>query len=236
MELQAQDLDKQATITVTGSAEIRVPPDEVMISIDVQKLHKNLPTAKKLNDETITKILDLTRRFAVQKENVQTNYITVDMLYDVASEYGKRLYDADGVEKRIFQGYNVSKTVIVRLTEISRFEDFFSELVKTGLSEVKNVTFGTSKLRENRDKAREQAMKAAKEKATAMAAAIGQSIGKAVNITEHSSSPYSGFPAQQNVMNFSGSGSGTSEYEGSGTFAPGTIKVNAQVSVTFLLQ
>ncbi|MCU0426597.1 MAG: SIMPL domain-containing protein [Candidatus Kapabacteria bacterium] len=235
METLAQDLDKQATITVSGSAEIRVPPNEVVISIEVQKLNKDLPTAKKMNDETVAKILDLTRRFAVQKENVQTNYITVDMLYDVATEYGKRLYDADGVEKRVFRGYNVSKTVIVRLTEISRFEDFFAELVKTGLSEVKNVTFGTSKLRENRDKAREQAMKAAKEKATAMAAAIGQGIGKAVKITEHSPT-YSGFQAQQNVMNFSGNGSGTSEYEGSETFAPGTIKVTAQVSVTFLLQ
>jgi len=235
VEIFGQDLEKQATITVSGSAELRVPQDEVLISIDVQKLHKDLPTAKKMNDETVTKILDLTSRFAVQKQHVQTNYITVAMMYDVATSLGKKLYDDDGVEKRIFRGYNVSKTVIVLLTEMTRFEDFFSELVKTGLSEVKNAMFGASKLREHRDKAREYAMKAAKEKAMAMAAAIGQSIGKAVKITELSSA-HSGFSVQQNVMNFSDNSSGASEYEGSETFAPDTIKVNAQVNMTFLLQ
>ncbi|TAE21323.1 MAG: DUF541 domain-containing protein [Candidatus Kapaibacterium sp.] len=124
----------------------------------------------------------------------------------------------------------------MRLTEIARFEEFFSDVLKTGLTEVKNVYFETSKLRENRDKAREQAMKAAKEKATAMAAAIGQTIGKAISISEHAPSSHSSFSAQQNVMNFSAMGSGASNFEGSETFAPGAIKVNAHVSVTFLLQ
>ncbi len=236
MESTAQILDSKSTITVTGSAEIRVQPDEVVLSLEVQKLNKDINIAKKQNDETVAKILDLTRRFGILPQNVQTNYIAVDMQYETASEYGRKIYDADGLEKRVFRGYLVSKTVVVRLTEIARFEEFFSDVLKTGLTEVKNVYFETSKLRENRDKAREQAMKAAKEKATAMAAAIGQTIGKAITITEHAPS-HSSFSAQQNVMsNFSAMGSGASNFEGSETFAPGAIKVNAQVTVTFLLQ
>lgn len=233
--LIAQETERQATITVTGSAEIRVPPDEVVLSLEVQKLHKDITTAKKQNDETVAKILDLTRRFGILPQNVQTNYIAVDMQYETASEYGRKIFDADGLEKRVFRGYLVSKTVVVRLTEIVRFEEFFSDVLKTGLSEVKNVRFETSKLRENRDKAREQAMKAAKEKATAMAGTIGQSIGKAINIVEGNSN-YGGFSPQQNVMNFSVAGSGASNFEGSETFAPGAISVNAHVTVTFLLK
>lgn len=235
MNALAQQQDSKSTIIVSGSAEIRVPPDEVILSLEVQKLNKDINIAKKQNDETVAKILDLTRRFNILSQNVQTNYITVDMQYETASEYGRKVYDTDGLEKRIFRGYLVSKTVVARLTEIARFEEFFSEVLKTGLSEVKNVQFETSKLREHRDKAREQAMKAAKEKAIAMAAAIGQTIGKAVHISEHTPS-YSGFAAQQNVMNFSTNASGVSIFEGSETFAPGVIKVNAQVTVTFLLQ
>lgn len=227
--------DSKSTITVLGSSEIRVPPDEVVLSLEVQKLHKDINTAKKQNDETVAKILDLTRRFSILPQNVQTNYIAVDMQYETATEYGRKIYDADGLEKRVFRGYLVSKTATVRLTEIVRFEEFFSEVLKTGLSEVKNVYFETSKLREHRDKAREQAMKAAKEKATAMAAAIGQTIGKAVIITEHTPS-HSSFSPQQNVMNFSSISGGASNFEGSETFAPGAIKVNAQVTVTFVLQ
>jgi uncharacterized protein YggE len=235
--LIAQETAKQGNITVTGAAEVRVPPDEVMLSLEVRKLNKDLTIAKKQNDETVAKILDLTRRFGILPQNVQTNFIAVDMQYETVSEYGRKIYDEDGFEKRVFRGYLVSKTVVVRLTEIARFEEFFSEVLKTGLSEVKNVTFETSKLRENRDKAREQAMKAAKEKATAMAAAIGQTIGKAITITEHAPSySHPSFSAQQNVMNFSAMGSGASNFEGSETFAPGAIKVSAQVTVTFLLQ
>lgn len=235
MNATAQQQDSKSTITVLGSSEIRVPPDEVVLSLEVQKLHKDINTAKKQNDETVAKILDLTRRFSILPQNVQTNYIAVDMQYETATEYGRKIYDADGLEKRVFRGYLVSKTVTVRLTEIVRFEEFFSEVLKTGLSEVKNVYFETSKLREHRDNAREQAMKAAKEKATAMAAAIGQTIGKAVIITEHTPS-HSSFSPQQNVMNFSGVSGGASNFEGSETFAPGAIKVNAQVTVTFVLQ
>ncbi|MBL7993478.1 MAG: SIMPL domain-containing protein [Candidatus Kapabacteria bacterium] len=236
IESSAQTFDTKSSITVTGSAEIRVPPDEVVLSLEVQKLHKDINTAKKQNDETVAKILDLTRRFGILPQNIQTNFIAVDMQYETASENGRRVYDADGLEKRVFRGYLISKTVLVRLTEIARFEEFFSDVLKTGLSEVKNVYFETSKLRENRDKAREQAMKAAKEKAMAMAAAIGQTIGKAITITEHVPT-HSGFSAQQNVMsNFSAMGSGASNFESLETFAPGTIKINAQVSVTFLLQ
>ena len=66
----------------------------------------------------------------------------------------------------------------VRLTDLSRFEEFFAEVLQTGVSAVNNVKFETSKLRENKDKAREMAMKAAKEKATAMAAAVGQTIAE----------------------------------------------------------
>jgi hypothetical protein len=70
------------------------------------------------------------------------------------------------------------------LTDLSRFEEFFAQVLQTGVSAGNSVKFETSKLRENKDKARERAMKSAKEKATAMAAAVGQTIGRAIKITE----------------------------------------------------
>ncbi|TAE26120.1 MAG: DUF541 domain-containing protein [Candidatus Kapaibacterium sp.] len=74
MESPAQTLEAKSTITVSGSAEIRVPPDEVVLSLEVQKLNKDINIAKKQNDETVAKILDLTRRFGILSQNVQTNY------------------------------------------------------------------------------------------------------------------------------------------------------------------
>jgi uncharacterized protein YggE len=156
------------------------------------------------------------------------------MKYESIRDPKTRIFSDDGDEigKRIFRGYEVSKSVMVRLTGLSRFEEFFAAILQTGVSAVNSVKFETSKLRENKDKAREMAMKAAKEKATAMAAAIGQSIGRAIKITE-------GNVSGQTFANYSANSNATGTAgvftESLVTFAPGAIKIEAQLTVSFLL-
>ena len=230
----AQEIDKLAVITVSGAAEVLIAPDEAVFSIDVTKTNKDLQVAKRLNDESVGKILELTRRFSISPQNVQTTQIAVDMKYESVRDAKTKIFSDDGEEigKRVFRGYEVSKSVTVRLTDLSRFEGFFSEILQTGVSAVSSVKFETSKLRENKDKAREMAMKAAKEKATAMAAAVDQTIGRAIKITE-------GNVGGQTFTNYSANSStiGTAGVftESLVTFAPGAIKIEAQVTVSFLL-
>lgn len=231
----AQKLDDTPLITVTGTAEVMVAPNEVVFSLDVSKTDMDLQVAKRLNDEAVGKVLELARRFSVEPQDVKTDYISVEMKYELIRDPQRRVIDEDGdeVSTRVFKGYEVSKTVIVKLTDISRFEEFFSEVLKTGITKVNQVKFETSKLRENKDEARHMAMKAAHEKAAAMAASLGQRIGKAVKITEgNMGGSLHGFSvsAMSNAVGRSGSFS-----ESTATFAPGTIKVEAQVTVSFLL-
>jgi uncharacterized protein YggE len=231
----SQDTDKMPVITVTGTAEILVAPDEVVFSLDVTKLDKDLQIAKRQSDETMGRILDLTKRFGIEPKNVQTTYVSVDMKYESTRDPKNRVFDEDGDEigKRIFKGYEVSTTVVVRLTEVKRVEEFFTEALKTGITEVNSVKFETSAPRVHKDAARAMAMKAAREKASAMAAAIDQTIGKAVKITEVGSSNASyGYSANiiSNTVGATGSFS-----ESVATFAPGAIKIEAEVTVSFLL-
>ena len=229
----AQEIDKLPVITVSGTAEVQIVPDEVVFSLDVTKTNKDLQIAKRLNDESVAKVLELTRRFSVLPQNVQTTHVAVEMKYESIREAKTRIYNDDGDEigKRVFRGYQVSKTVIVRLMDILRFEEFFAEVLKTGISEVSSVKFETSKLRENKDKAREMAMKAAKEKATAMAAALGQTIGRAIKVAEGNI----GSQTFSNAANANSMGTAGSFTESLVTFAPGAIKVEAQVTVSFQL-
>ena len=230
----AQEIDKLPVITVTGTADVQVAPDEALFSIDVTKTNKDLQAAKRLNDESVGKLLELSRRFSISAQNVQTSQITVDMKYESIRDARTRIVSDDGDEigKRVFRGYEVSKSVTVRLTDLSRFEEFFAAVLQTGVSAVNSVTFETSKLRENKDKAREMAMKAAKEKATAMAAAVNQTIGRAVKITEGNvgGQTFANYSANSNAI-------GTAEVftESLVTFAPGAIKIGAQVTVSFVL-
>jgi uncharacterized protein YggE len=180
-------------------------------------------------------VLELTRRFSVLPQNVKTDYISVEMKYESIRGAKTKVYDEDGDEvgKKVFRGYEVSKTIIVTLSDISRFEEFFAEALKTGITEVNSVKFETSKLRENKDKARDLAMKAAREKAVAMTGSVGQTIGKAVKITEGNTANQNYSYAANATSNTISAGGTFSE--GVATFAPGAIKVEAQVTVSFLI-
>lgn len=245
---QQNDINNLPTITVTGTADIETAPDEVTFSLDVNKTDMNLQTAKRLSDETVGKILELTRRFDVKPQNVKTNAISVEMKYETIRDPKKKIYDEDGDEigKRVFKGYEISKTVIVKLTNIARFEEFFEEALKTGITEVGNVSFETSKYREMRVEAREMAMKAARDKAVAMTAAINQTVGKAIFIQEgiNNSDISSGIRVYgsrgtSNNIRLDGANSNESTVMGSGsvttTFAPGSIKVSSSVTIVFVL-
>jgi uncharacterized protein YggE len=236
----AQDIDKLPTITVVGTVEVEAVPDQVNFSLEVTKIDKDLQIAKRLNDESVRKILELTRRFDIRPQDVKTAYISVEMKYETVRDPKNKVYDENGsiIGTRVFKGYEVSKTVLIKLTDVSRFEQFFEEVLKTGLTEVKDVSFETSKYRELKVQARALALKAAREKAVAMAAEINQTIGKAIYIGEgegivsgrarSNNFVISGGDSNDNVTSGNSSGS-------TATFAPGAITVKASVTVVFIL-
>lgn len=234
--VSAQENNKLFTIDVSGTAEVQVAPDEVIFSLDVTNIDMDLQKAKKMNDETVGKVLALTRRFSVLPQDVKTDYISLAKEFEYFREKDNKIFDEDGdeISKKTFKGYKISKTVIVRLKDIAKFEEFFSEVLKTGITEVDSVKFETSKLRELKDKARELAMQAAFEKATAMAGAIGQKIGKAISVVEveNVSPRYISGGVLSNTTVTSGN---FPRSESIATFAPGAIKIEASVKVSFLL-
>lgn len=232
----AQSDDKMPTITVTGTAEVQIAPDEVVFSLDVTKTDKDLQIAKSLNDESVGKILELMRRFSIPAQNVKTDYISVEMKYETVRDPKNKIVDEDGNEvgNQVFAGYQVSKTVIIKLTDLTRFEELFSEVLKFGVSRVKNVDFQTSQIRQHKDRAREMAMKAAREKAVALSAAINQTIGKAIKIEEQAGENRDGYLSNNTTLNGSSASGSFSDNE-LATFAPGLIKIRAQVTVLFSL-
>ena len=228
-----QELKEPATIHVTGTAEISVPPDAAVFLLEVTKLNKYLASAKRETDDALAKIITLTKRYDIKPENVRTDHISVEMKYQYIRDRQNPLVDEDGdpIGVRTFLGYEVSTTVVVRLTDLSRFEDFFSAVLLTGLTEIDDVDFAAANITELRAQARVNAMKAAKEKADAMAGAIGQNVGKAIFITEGiTQRPIISAGVMSNTISVSAAAS-----EPVATFAPGSIKVTAQVTVTFLL-
>ena len=217
-------------ITVSGNAEVRVVPDEVILTLGVETDDMDLLVAKAENDQRVARILALAEEHGIEAKHVQTEHISIEPRYQ--SSY----------EKREFIGYFVRKTVALTLREIDGFESLLTDVLSGGATHVHGIQFRTTDLREHKDRARALALEAAGEKAAAMAGALGQHIGEPVSIQENQTgwwSPYGGWwgsswsgSMAQNVIQNAAGGSPTID----GTLAPGQIAVYAQVTVTFALQ
>jgi uncharacterized protein YggE len=171
----AQNPIEPPLITVSGQAEVRVPPDEVVFTLDVEFVDKDMLSAKKKTDDSVKEVLSIARKHSVKSEDVQTSHISVQPKYNTDDlEYEQRR-----AVKRVFVGYEVSKTVAIRLRDIAKFDELLSDVLKAGVTKVSNVEFRDSQIRKHKDQARRMAIKAAQEKASLLAGEIGQSIGPA---------------------------------------------------------
>src|SRR5262245_29958663 len=217
----AQTQPQQPLITVIGSAEVKVSPDEAVFELEAVTLDKDLNKAKLLNDEKVKNLLNSVKPLLPDKRLIQTGYIVLSPQYDFTKD-----------DKRVFLGYEIKCDISIVLRDLTRFDDLLGEIVKAGITKVKDVELRTTQIRQHKDKARAMAVKAAQEKATAMATEIGQTIGKAVVITEHSEG---GFSMGQGIRN------ATTTVQGNLTdtdslFAPGLITVKASITASFELK
>ncbi|MFA5795054.1 MAG: SIMPL domain-containing protein [Candidatus Brocadiia bacterium] len=216
---------QQATprlITVTGQSEVNVVPDEVVITLGVETLDKKLSAAKTQNDVSVKKILALAPQYQIDPKYVQTSQISIYPRYESGSWSGRN-----------FVGYEVEKTIVFILKDVSKFEEFLSGVLEAGANNVRGVQFRTSELRKYKDQARAMAVKAAREKAVAVSAELGQKVGKPYTIKEEEISYYgdNNFSNSQ-VSRDSGQGAETGE----GTIALGQISVKAKFTVSFELE
>jgi len=218
-------------ITVTGDAEVRVVPDEVIFTLGVETWNKQLNTAKKENDQRVQKIVDAAKKHKIEAKHIQTDYLGIEPRYK------------DSYEHKEFIGYFVRKTIVITLRDISRFESVLSDVLEAGANYVHGIKFRTTELRKYRDQARSLAIKAAQEKANALAKELRQKVGDPYSIQENRSGWWSGYNswwgsrwrggmAQNVIQNVAGPGSSETD----GAIALGQIKVNATVTVRFELR
>ena len=223
----AQNNIEPPLITVTGQAEVRVPPDEVLFTLAVENVDKDMLVANRKTDDSVKQILAIARKYGVKPEDVQTSQISVQPKYNTDDME----YEARRGIKRVLIGYQVSKTVAVRLRDLSRFDEMLADILKAGITRLSNLEFRDSQLRKHRDEARRMAIRAAKEKAALLAGEIGQSIGPAYSITEASGNDYGRSNAMQNASGFIAGDAASSD----SAISPGSISVTAQVTVRFRL-
>ena len=214
-------------ISVSGSAEVKVAPDEIYLSASVETRHETMEEAKRQNDERVAKALAFIKRSGVADKDVQTDFLSIEPTYD---------HNVSRIKSTF---YVVRKSIQIRFTDIKGFESFLTGLLTSGVTTVDGIDFRTTQMRKHRDTARAMAIRAAREKADAMAAELGVKRGKVYSITAND---WSGWPGasrgwrganlQQNAMQDTGGPSEVTD----GTLSIGQISVSASVSVSFLIE
>jgi uncharacterized protein len=230
------------SINVTGSAEIKVAPDEVWLNVGVETRNATLEPARVENDEKIAAALAFLKQSGVPEKDFKTDYISVQPYYD---------YDASHPNSFIKpMAYIVRKNIEIRLTKLSEFQSVLTGLLTNGVNIVNGVDFRTTDLRKYRDQARLLAVHAAKDKAKAMVSALDGKLGRATGININEGSGWGGwrqYGFNNNGFNNSGyanqiqnaqisiNSSPVSD-DSADTFAAGQISVSASVNVSFLIE
>lgn len=205
-------------VNVTGEHIIKVNPDGATVSFMISTTNKNLQSAKKENDNLISKAISYLKKQKIEDADMLTT--NVDL-----SPYNE--YVKDETPKPMFRA---SQSITFKVKNLDKLPDLLSGIVDLGVNNIQNVQFTSTKMNELQDQARAKAMLNAKEKATILAAALGQKVGAAFSITDNTStnnnSPRPVYMAYK---------SADSMASGQAPIATGEIEITANVQVSFLL-
>lgn len=217
--LAASAVPAPRSVSVSGTAEIKVAPDEFVISAGVDSYALEAQAAKQQNDKVIAALLAVTQAAKVDPKDVRTEGFSLQPHYEGP-------YDS-----RRVVGYEAKKTLVAVLHDADKVETLLADLFKNGANRLDGVTTSSTKIIAQRKEARVAAVAAAKEKAEAMAVALGQKLGRPLKIDEDTGGwSYGGRTG--NFLNDSADNNGARAVVGE-TMATGKIRVQANVVVTF---
>jgi uncharacterized protein len=222
------------TLSTSAEAEVKVTPDQALLTFTVSALAANASKALAAVDEPTARVLVAAKARGVKPEHLQSAQVALQPQFT---------YDKKG--KAHDAGVLGTRTISVMLTDLEKLDLVVQDVIGTS-SEAKgaatvtlaNMRFDDSRMTEHKALARVHAAEAARKKAQSLAETLGAKLGPPRLVTEGSEPLLRGYEQWQNVSyNFanvakdlSNGGVVTS------TFAPGQVVVSAGVQVVFDLQ
>jgi uncharacterized protein YggE len=171
---KAQDYSvKQRTITITGSAEMEIIPDQIDVQINLREYTKK--GAAKTTIETIkNNFLKACKSIGLTEKE-----ISVQSLQGNDNNYW--FYKK---QKKQNPDMNAGISYIVRLSTASKIEELVNILDDEATENFFIAKVSHSKMNELKKQLKIEAVKAAKEKANYLAEAIGEHVGEAITIND----------------------------------------------------
>ena len=237
--------DQFPTVTVTGTAEIRVVPDEAVLTFSVESRDKELDATVKDNDAKIKAVVKFLQASKIETKHIRTQLINIRPVFEQSDKIGSKGQAAQQTMQMIAPavvppknttdaqlkpiGYTARRQLSISIKELDQFEAIYRGIIERGVNDVGGVQFLTSELRKHRDEARLKAVRAAREKALAMAQELGARLASVQSISEDHSSRFSNFLGQNTIS------VANSIDDAGNRVAAGMIEIKASVRVVFRL-
>ena len=225
------------TITVTATAEVKVVPDMARIQVGVTTQGATAEEAEAANAELMDAVLAALAEQGVAEESIQTAWTNLSPQYGMAEdvEVGVDSAMATGVAwpgmGNDIVGYEMTTELSVSDLTVEQVGAVIQAVVNAGANQVDGVSYYASTYDEAYSEALAQAVENAKPKAETIANAAGVGVGSVVQVTE-------GY--QNRAFAYEEVAYATADDAGGSAKAiavtPGTVSIEASVTVTYAIQ
>jgi uncharacterized protein YggE len=168
--------DQKDTLSVTGSAEKSVAPDEVEMYLVIETTDPTAKQSQANNSGISNSVLKSLKDLGITAADIETDSYTI---------YPKEIYDEkNGVYKLV--GYTVTNTLKVTTKDIDNVGKYIDGAVQAGANRIDRIVFGLTieKEAQVRNDLIKLAGANAKQKATDIANNMNVPLGKIVTISE----------------------------------------------------
>jgi uncharacterized protein len=165
-----QAIEPMSGVTVFGSALLRTEPDLAEVDLGVVNKAETAAEAFEANRAGVGAVRDSLRASGLADDSVEVARVTLETLFD---SYGRR-------DVASHKAYVHVRFLMTRLDEV---EATLTAAVEAGANQVQ-VTYQTSRLRELRAQARQNAIRAARAKAENYCEAAEVQLGQVVYIED----------------------------------------------------
>jgi hypothetical protein len=166
--------DFPAAISVTGEAQISVPPDLATIDAGVATDARTAREASDANNAAMAKVLQALKAASIDEKDYQTSRLSLQPQYATGRSSGPSP----------ITGYRASNRVTVKIRDVTKVANVIDVLVGAGANDVGNIAFSVSQASKLLDDAREKAIADARRKAEIYAKAAGVTLGAPLSISE----------------------------------------------------
>jgi uncharacterized protein len=151
---------ERRTLKVNGKGMVEAEPDMVLISVAVITKNINLQTAQSLNDEISKNLINALLQLEIAKEDIKTSSYTIFPEYDYVEG------------KQIFNGYNVTHVLDIKVRDINMAGEVINTAVRNGANQINRVDFTLEDAKYHYNRALKLAVKDAASKAQSITAVM----------------------------------------------------------------